>query len=98
MSHRVKNVFTLVNGIVGMSARYAKGQTLARDIQERLAALARAHDLTRPSLLKLESKQAPTTVRTLIDAVFAPNTELRLVIVLFPHVPAVAYLIANDGR
>ena len=72
MSHRVKNVFTLVNGIVGMSARYAKGPTLARDIQARLAALARAHDLTRPSLLKLESKQAPTTVRTLIDAVFAP--------------------------
>ena len=36
MSHRVKNVFTLVNGIVGMSARYAKGQTPARDIQERL--------------------------------------------------------------
>jgi two-component sensor histidine kinase len=48
MGHRVKNAFTVVNGIVGMSARYAKGQTLVRDIQARLAALARAHDLTRP--------------------------------------------------
>jgi PAS domain S-box-containing protein len=47
MGHRVKNAFTVVNGIVGMSARYAKGQALVRDIQARLAALARAHDLTR---------------------------------------------------
>ena len=73
MSHRVKNVFTLVNGIVGMSARYAKGPTLARDIQARLAALARAHDLTSPSLLSLDAnKEAPTTVRALIDLIFAP--------------------------
>src|SRR4029079_9803958 len=51
MAHRVKNAFPLVNGIVGLSARYAKPQNLARDIQARLAALARAHDLTRPGLL-----------------------------------------------
>jgi two-component system CheB/CheR fusion protein len=38
-----------------------------------LAALARAHDLTRPGLLGAESKQAtPTTFRALIDAIFAP--------------------------
>jgi PAS domain S-box-containing protein len=73
MGHRVKNAFTVVNGIVGMSARYAKGQALARDIQARLAALARAHDLTRPGLLGAESEQAiPTTLRALIDAILAP--------------------------
>jgi PAS domain S-box-containing protein len=31
MGHRVKNAFTLVNGIVGLSARYAKPQNLARN-------------------------------------------------------------------
>ena len=72
MGHRVKNAFTVVNGIVGMSVRYAKGQTLVRDIQARLAALARAHDLTRPGLLAVKSKQTPTTVRALIDAILAP--------------------------
>jgi len=72
MGHRVKNAFTVVNGIVGMSARYAKGQTLVRDIQARLAALARAHDLTRPGLPAVESKPAPTTARALIDAILAP--------------------------
>src|SRR5262249_54324920 len=73
MRHRVKNVFAIVNGIVGMSTRYAKGQTLARDVQARLAALARAHDLTRPGLLGIESQEAtPTTFRALIDAILAP--------------------------
>ena len=73
MSHRVKNAFTIVNGIVAMSAKYAKPQNLARDIQARLAALARAHDLTRPGLLSTEPKQSQsTTFSALIDCIFAP--------------------------
>src|SRR6187397_2803892 len=73
MGHRVKNAFTLINGIVGLSARYAKPQNLARDIQARLAALARAHDLTRPGLLSTESEEAQSMpFRALIDAIFAP--------------------------
>jgi PAS domain S-box-containing protein len=73
MGHRVKNAFTLVNGIVGLSARYSKSQNLARDIQARLAALVRAHDLTRPGLLSAESEQTQSmSFRALIDAIFAP--------------------------
>jgi PAS domain S-box-containing protein len=72
MGHRVKNAFTIVNGIVGMSAKHAKGQTLVKDIQGRLVALARAHDLTRPGLIAVELDQAPTTVRELIDTILAP--------------------------
>ena len=73
MSHRVKNAFTVVNGIVAMSAKYAKPQNLVRDIQARLASLARAHDLTRPGLLSTEPKKSqPTTFRALIDSIFAP--------------------------
>ena len=60
-----------------MSARYAKGATLASEIQARLAALARAHDLTRPSLPGVESKQTPTTVRALIEAILAPYLDNR---------------------
>lgn len=73
MSHRVKNAFTVVNGIVAMSAKYAKPQNVARDIQARLVALARAHDLTRPGLLSTDPKQSQrTTFRALIDSIFAP--------------------------
>ena len=69
MSHRVKNA---------MSARYVKPESLVQDMQERLAALARAHDLTRPGLLSLDAnKEWPTTIRALIDSIFAPylNTD-----------------------
>jgi two-component sensor histidine kinase len=72
MNHRVKNAFTVVNGIVRMSAKYAKPENLVRDIQARFAALARAHDLTRPGLLAVESKKNPATFRALIDAILAP--------------------------
>jgi PAS domain S-box-containing protein len=72
MGHRVKNAFTLVNGIVALSARYTKPQNLARDIQARLAALARAHDLTRPGLLSGEPETQSMPFRALIDAIFAP--------------------------
>jgi PAS domain S-box-containing protein len=79
MGHRVKNAFTLVNGIVGLSARYAKPQNLARDIQARLAALARAHDLTRPGLLSTESEETQSMpFRALIDAIFAPYLDADL--------------------
>ena len=76
MSHRVKNAFNVVNGIVAMSARYAQPEKLAPEIQSRLAALARAHDLTRPGLLSFDPRQAgPTSFRALIDTIFAPYVE-----------------------
>jgi PAS domain S-box-containing protein len=47
MNHRVKNLFAVASGVVALSARSAESAPdLARSIQARLAALARAHDLT----------------------------------------------------
>ena len=54
MGHRVKNAFAVMV-VVSLSARsVATPDALARQLQARLAALTRAHDLTRPSLLELE--------------------------------------------
>jgi PAS domain S-box-containing protein len=74
MSHRVKNVFALVNGIVALSARSATTpEELAQTIGARLAALARAHDLARPGLLQAEAEiRKPMTLHALIRAVLAP--------------------------
>jgi len=73
MAHRVKNTFMLVNGIVALSARYAEPQNLASDIQARLAALARAHDLTRVTPLPHELELAnPMSFRALVGAIFTP--------------------------
>jgi PAS domain S-box-containing protein len=51
MNHRVKNLFSLASGVVGLTARYATTtQEMAEAVRQRIAALARAHELTLPNL------------------------------------------------
>lgn len=51
MNHRIKNLFALTQGLVALSSRNsASAKELARDITERLAALAKAHQLVLPDL------------------------------------------------
>jgi PAS domain S-box-containing protein len=76
MSHRVKNLFALASGLVSLSARSRGAQTTEEVIgalQERLAALARAHELTLPDLTKGGARaDAPTTLGALLQAIFTP--------------------------
>lgn len=76
MSHRVKNLFALAGGLVSLSARSRGAQTTDEVIgalQERLAALARAHELTLPDLSKGGARaDAPTTLGALLQAIFTP--------------------------
>ena len=52
MSHRVKNLFAVASGMVALSARSARTpQDVVVSVQQRLAALTRAHELTRPGLI-----------------------------------------------
>lgn len=47
MNHRIKNLFALATGLVALCRRGAETvDTLARDLQSRLMALAKAHDAT----------------------------------------------------
>jgi PAS domain S-box-containing protein len=74
MNHRVKNLFTLASSIVTLSARSAASpDELASAVSSRLAALARAHALTVPSLPdgRAESEQS-TTLHSLIRTIIAP--------------------------
>lgn len=49
LSHRIKNIFTVVQGLVAMSARSDEAsRPFARALQARLAALAQAHEYVRP--------------------------------------------------
>jgi PAS domain S-box-containing protein len=76
MSHRIKNAFAVVNSIVGLSASSADTE-IVRRIQERLGALARAQDLTRPGLLGTEwGASYPTTFKALARAIFEPYLTL----------------------
>jgi PAS domain S-box-containing protein len=92
MNHRVKNLFALAGGLVSLSARSRGAQTIAeivRTLQERLAALARAHELTLPDVANGGAEaDAPTTLGALLHAIFAPyvDDDLRVVI-SGPEVP-----------
>ncbi|HEV7318062.1 MAG TPA: PAS domain S-box protein, partial [Ensifer sp.] len=72
MNHRVKNIFALTSGIVNLSVRSAKSvDELASTVTERLAMLARVHNLTLSPLVAGD-EPAPTTLHCLISAVLSP--------------------------
>lgn len=49
LSHRIKNIFAVLAGLIGLSAREApEHKAFARTLQERIAALGRAHEFVRP--------------------------------------------------
>lgn len=63
LSHRIKNIFAVINGLIGMSARQSPElRPLAAELQDRIAALGRAHEFARPHS---EHSRPQTTASTL---------------------------------
>jgi len=75
INHRIKNLFSLVVGLISLSARPATSVAeLETDLRSRMQALARAHELTLPDLVKdSDVGQIATTVMTLVKAILAPH-------------------------
>lgn len=49
LSHRIKNIFAVIAGLIGLSARRSpQHREFAADLQARIAALGRAHEFVRP--------------------------------------------------
>ena len=49
LSHRIKNIFAVVNGLIGLSVRRRpEAATFADDLRQRIWALGRAHEFARP--------------------------------------------------
>lgn len=74
MDHRVKNLFALAGGVVSLSARSTQSMPeLASTVNERLAALARAHSLTLPDPTADDSiSERTTTLHTLLRTILSP--------------------------
>ena len=74
MDHRVKNLFTLANSVISLSARSAETATeLASAVSSRLNALAEAHSLTvRRSTGSAGHNDQVTTLHTLIQKIATP--------------------------
>ena len=49
LSHRIKNIFAVINGLIGLSVRRSPEATrFADDLRQRIWALGRAHEFARP--------------------------------------------------
>jgi PAS domain S-box-containing protein len=84
LSHRIKNIFSVIGGLIGLSARqHPEIGEIADDLRDRILALGRAHDFVRPH----SAESAPQlgggqgSLWGLLDQIFAPYrsvTESRI--------------------
>lgn len=73
LSHRIKNIFAVVSGLIGMSARRQKEhRSFASDLQARVAALGRAHELVRPHSELSRPKVETESLHALFAEVLSP--------------------------
>lgn len=76
MNHRIKNLFAVASSLVAVSRQSASSAAdLATKLQSRLAALARAHDLTLPDLSDAMDGDRATTLFALLGAILAPHSD-----------------------
>jgi PAS domain S-box-containing protein len=76
MNHRIKNLFTVASALISVSERSAQDAAdLAQKLRGRMAALARAHELTLPDLTDEVASGRTTTLFALFDAILTPHTD-----------------------
>ena len=73
LSHRIKNIFSVIAGLIGFSARSdPKFGDTAKALRERVLALGRAHDFVRPHSNKSRPSSRPNSLMGLLEQLFAP--------------------------
>ena len=74
LNHRVKNLFSVVTGMIAMTARATRTPTeMATALRGRIAALARAHDLIRPAITLDSLSQPDVSMQSLVAAIIDPH-------------------------
>ncbi|WP_336964709.1 sensor histidine kinase [Sphingobium aquiterrae] len=83
LSHRIKNIFSVIAGLIGISAReHPEIAEAAEDLRDRVMALGRAHDYVRPHNMhalsrqdqspETQSPQAHNSLQGLLGQIFSP--------------------------
>ncbi|WP_428333274.1 sensor histidine kinase [Novosphingobium sp.] len=73
LSHRIKNMFAVVQGLISMALRKHEGMSqVSQALQLRMVALGRAHDLVRPRFAEGAIMRSQTTLRELIRILTQP--------------------------
>ena len=72
LSHRIKNIFAVIAGLIAFSARANPGfKQIADDLRARVTALGRAHDFVRPHSAQSRPVAAPSSLHGLLGELFA---------------------------
>ena len=73
LSHRIKNIFAVIMGLIGLSARQSpEAKAFATSLRERISALGRAHEFVRPHSEDSRPTVGRTTLRGMLDDLFKP--------------------------
>lgn len=73
LSHRIKNIFAVVGGLVGLSSKaHPEIKEIARDLRARIIALGRAHDFVRPHSAKSKPSTVQDSLTGLFETLMAP--------------------------
>ena len=77
LSHRIKNIFAVINGLIGLSARrHPQAGEFAATLQKRLAALGRAHEFVRPHSEQSRPQFGESTLQAMLRDLLAPYPAL----------------------
>ncbi|MBV7256150.1 PAS domain-containing protein [Pacificimonas sp. WHA3] len=72
LSHRIKNIFAIISGLIGMTARSNESfREPAEELRGRIAALGRAHNFVRPHSEDSQPEFGDPTLQTLLSEIFA---------------------------
>jgi PAS domain S-box-containing protein len=76
LSHRIKNLFSVILALVAISKRrFPEAKSFANDLVSRISALSRSHDFVDPKSEKKDDSSPEVTLQALIARLIAPYTE-----------------------
>ncbi|MEB3416088.1 HWE histidine kinase domain-containing protein [Alteriqipengyuania sp. WL0013] len=71
LSHRIKNIFAVISGLIALSARKLPDHSeFASELTGKIRALGKAHDIVRP-----EGIVNGASLKSLLEGIFAPYTD-----------------------
>ncbi len=77
LSHRIKNIFAVISGLVSLSSRQQSGnEAFAADLQQRIGALGRAHEFVRPHSEQSAPDDLPESLHGIFRQILAPYPAL----------------------
>ncbi len=73
LSHRIKNIFAVIGGIVGLAARsHPEASAFAESLRSRIFALGQAHDFVRPHSRSSMPRANPHSLHALVRELLQP--------------------------